>query len=96
MFGMRTVLGLTTVLATLGCGGPEEQDGGSPESPRDSPTVYTVNYPLAYFAERIGGDHVAVGFPAPADVDPAFWQPDDTTISAYQTAACASPAAIPV
>ena len=24
--------------------------------------VYSVNYPLAYFAERIGGDHVEVSF----------------------------------
>ena len=37
--------------------------------------VFTVNYPLAYFAERIGGDHVEVHFPAPVDVDPAFWKP---------------------
>ncbi len=48
--------------------------------------VYTVNYPLAYFAERIGGDAVEVVFPAPPDVDPAFWQPDVSTITAYQSA----------
>ena len=48
--------------------------------------VYTVNYPLAYFAERIGGDHVEVIFPAPPDIDPAFWTPDDTTIGGYQNA----------
>jgi hypothetical protein len=38
--------------------------------------VYVVNYPLKYFAERIGGEHVKVEFPAPADVDPAYWNPD--------------------
>lgn len=48
--------------------------------------VYTVNYPLAYFVERIGGDAVEVAFPAPPDVDPAFWQPDVATIVAYQSA----------
>jgi zinc transport system substrate-binding protein len=48
--------------------------------------VYTVNYPLQYFAERIGGEHVDVKFPAPADVDPAFWMPDTETIGAYQQA----------
>ena len=31
--------------------------------------VYTVNYPLQYFAERIGGDHVEVFFPGPAGED---------------------------
>jgi zinc transport system substrate-binding protein len=48
--------------------------------------VYVVNYPLMYFAERIGGEHVEVVFPAPADGDPAFWQPDVETITAYQSA----------
>ena len=49
-------------------------------------SVYTVNYPLAYFAERIGGDQVEVVFSAPADVDPANWMPDRATIAAYQQA----------
>ncbi len=48
--------------------------------------VYTVSYPLAYFAERIGGDLVRVEFPAPPDVDPAFWSPDPETVAAYQSA----------
>jgi zinc transport system substrate-binding protein len=52
----------------------------------DRLTVYTVNYPLAYFAERIGGDQVEVVFPAPPDVDPAYWMPDQATIAAYQQA----------
>ena len=52
----------------------------------DKLTVYTVNYPLKYFAERIGGEHVEVVFPAPADVDPAYWMPDKKTISGFQEA----------
>ena len=48
--------------------------------------VYVVNYPLKYFAERIGGDHVEVVFPAPLSVDPAYWIPDIPTILAYQQA----------
>ncbi len=47
-------------------------------------TVYVVNYPLKYFAERIGGEHVDVLFPVAPDVDPAFWTPDIPTINAYQ------------
>lgn len=47
-------------------------------------TVYTVSYPLKYFAERIAGDHASVVFPAPADGDPAFWMPDTETIAQYQ------------
>jgi len=53
---------------------------------QDKPTVYVVNYPLKYFTERIGGDHVKVVFPAPPDEDPAFWKPDIDTISAFQGA----------
>ena len=49
-------------------------------------TVYVVNYPLKYFAERIGGEHVKSVFPAPADVDPAYWIPDTATIAGYQQA----------
>lgn len=46
--------------------------------------VYTVNYPLKYFTERIAGEHAIVVFPAPADGDPAYWMPDAKTISDYQ------------
>ena len=48
--------------------------------------IYTVNYPLAYFAERIAGDLGEVTFPAPPDEDPAFWMPDAETIANYQSA----------
>jgi zinc transport system substrate-binding protein len=41
---------------------------------------------LKYFAERIAGEHARVVFPAPADVDPAYWMPDAKTISDYQRA----------
>ena len=50
------------------------------------PTVMAVNYPLAYFGERIGGDLIDLVFPAPAGVDPAFWMPDKTTIGDFQRA----------
>ena len=49
-------------------------------------TVSVVNYSIQYFAERIGEEHVSVVFPAPADVDPAYWMPDMPTITAYQQA----------
>lgn len=55
-------------------------------SAEDKLTVYAVNYPLAYFAERIGGDFVAVVLPVPADVDPAFWEPGANGIAGFQQA----------
>ena len=48
--------------------------------------IYTVNYPLQYFAQRIAGDDAEVIFPAPGDIDPAFWKPDVQTVGAYQGA----------
>jgi zinc transport system substrate-binding protein len=48
--------------------------------------IITVNYPLAYFAERILGEHGNVSFPAPAGVDPAYWSPAPEIISEYQQA----------
>ena len=49
-------------------------------------TIYTVNYPLKYFAERIALDHAQVVFPAPPGVDPAYWKPDHKEILDYQKA----------
>jgi len=52
----------------------------------DRLVVYTVNYPLQYFAERIAGEYAEVHFPAPAQVDPALWKPDAETVRAYRGA----------
>ena len=78
---------LAFVLVCAGCASDGESVG-PPDRP-DAATplvVYTVNYPLQYFAQRIGGDRVSVVFPAPADVDPALWRPGPDTIVAYQQA----------
>jgi zinc transport system substrate-binding protein len=48
-------------------------------------TVYAVNYPLAYFAERLSPDAVDVRFEVPAGVDPAFWEPAPASIAEIQT-----------
>ena len=64
-------------------GGCSRQDTPAPEI--STPVVYTVNYPLAYFAERIAGDRVVVVFPE-MEGDPAFWNPSPGEIAAYQNA----------
>jgi len=59
----------------------------APSFPATEPIeLYVVNYPLKYFAERIGGGRVNVMFPAPKNVDPAYWSPDVATVGAYQKA----------
>jgi zinc transport system substrate-binding protein len=49
-------------------------------------SVYTVNYPLQYFAARIAAEHAEAILPVPSDVDPAFWRPSAETIIAFQKA----------
>jgi zinc transport system substrate-binding protein len=83
---MRIRTGRAAVLAAAlvgacGCGSRSGEPARS-----GKPVVYTVNYPLKYFAERIGGDAVEVRFPAPKNEDPEFWRPDAATVEAYQKA----------
>lgn len=88
--------GIALACALAACGGeaPEPDAGSADEAPIESArtadegalVVYTTNYPLAYFAERIGGDRVRVEFPVPAGIDPAFWSPSPDEVAAYQGA----------
>ena len=48
--------------------------------------IVVSNYPLAYFAERIGGSRVQVTLPVPAGADPAFWKPDAKAVGLMQKA----------
>ena len=70
---------------------PSSQQGleveAQPMASDTAPLVlYTVNYPLQYFAQRIGGDLVEAVFPAPEGDDPAYWKPTPEQIVAYQNA----------
>lgn len=80
------LFGIFVSLAILAACSSEERTVDSTDEEKALPTVYAVNYPLAYFAERIGADSVEVGFPAPADVDPAMWVPEVDTVADYQRA----------
>ncbi len=52
----------------------------------EMPQIFAVNYPIAYFAEVLAADDAVISFPAPAGIDPAYWQPSVDTILAYQRA----------
>ena len=66
---------MSVLVLAVGCGDMRARRPGPRRRQDDSAgplTVYVVNYPLQYFAERIGGEHVEVVFPAPGpdrDVD---------------------------
>lgn len=85
-----TAIGISmlTLAALTGCSdSPEPTDARRLSADPDVPlSVYVANYPLQYFAERIGGAQVQVGFPVPAGIDPAFWKPTPEEVAAYQSA----------
>jgi zinc transport system substrate-binding protein len=75
------------LLFLVGCGQGQEVSKEETREPGNRlPIIYTVNYPLAWMAQQLTGDAAAVVFPAPAGVDPAFWQPDVDTVLQYQQA----------
>jgi zinc transport system substrate-binding protein len=76
---------LIAVLAlALGCS--EKERGTQSATGTSRPRVYVVNYPLQYFAQRIGEDAVDVEFPAARGVDPAFWMPAADVVARFQSA----------
>ena len=84
---MKTVLSLLLPLLLLAaCKPASDAPKASASAKSGKPQVYVANYPLKYFAERIGGDAIEVKFPAPGDEDPVFWQPDDAAVAGFQSA----------
>jgi len=83
------LLGLlgTAALFLPGCDSREKDNELVEQAPVDTRlSIFAVNYPLAYFAERIGRDLVRVSFPVPVDADPASWQPSAKVIIEFQQA----------
>ena len=78
---MRSVL---LHLLWLVCSAAPTWAGTATDSPRLK--IVASNYPLAYFAERIGGARVAVDLPAPPGEDPAFWKPSAQAVGQMQKA----------
>ena len=81
----RCLIAVASLGALLACGGGEPRHEAA-VSERGTPVVYTVSYPLQYFAQRVGGNVVRVVFPAPGELDPAFWQPEPEVVAEYQAA----------
>lgn len=75
---------LVGVTACGQSGDPVKQDQSA--SSVTEPSVYTVNYPLAWAAAELAGNAAEVVFPAPADIDPAFWEPELDAVAGYQAA----------
>lgn len=92
-FGLRLLPGLVgcarcLILAWLlaACSGEATDPPTRKEAAKGALVVHATSYPLAFFAERIGGSAVEVDFPVPEGVDPAHWTPDSETIARAQAA----------
>lgn len=93
-FVRRAIASLAAVAGVLlGCGTSEQSDPGvesttveSTTGPSPSLVVYSVNYPLHYFAQRLGGELIRARFPVPSDQDPAYWSPDPEAVGEFQAA----------
>jgi zinc transport system substrate-binding protein len=80
---MRSSIFTLIILLLVSCGfNKKSQD----KSLSEKPLVIAVNYPLHYFADRIGEELIRLEYPVPPDVDPAYWVPDDKALSVYQSA----------
>jgi zinc transport system substrate-binding protein len=86
----RTIFGwplLACVVTAAAACGTQKADHSTARGPTGGmPDIAAVNYPLAFFAERIGGDSVRVDFPVPADADPDHWLPATGELARIQQA----------
>ncbi len=83
--GSRLLAALTLMVVFAGCDSSPET--GQPDSASSGkPVVAAANYPLKFFAERIGADDIDVVYLVDADIDPAFWKPSTEAISKLQKA----------
>ena len=81
------VLSLLSLVAFSACKNTEKRDAATDiPDPAAAPVVYVSNYPLYYFAKRIGGDHIELHFPASDMADPSGWTPPADTVAAMQQA----------
>jgi zinc transport system substrate-binding protein len=80
--------GIAVAVLLLACSPAQEDPSSEPAVSKEDGrlTIYTVNYPLEYLAERIGGEFVTAVFPAPPGIDPAYWSPELEQVAAYQAA----------
>lgn len=81
---LAVVLVASLLLGLPGCG-----DGDQPQRPRRTgpPVIYTTLPATTWMVQELVGELANVTLPqVPEGTDPAFWQPSDETLAAYQQA----------
>ena len=80
------LIGAALVFSALGltaCGGSSAQVG-STDATSDTVNVVASFYPMADFAQKVGGSHVKVTNLVPAGTEPHEWEPSPRDIQAIQ------------
>lgn len=80
---MKKLLLTLLIFVMIGCSGEGEKKEVELMKLKK---VVSVNYPLHYFAQRIGEDQIDAVLPVSPEGDPAYWQPDEKAIAVYQSA----------
>jgi len=79
-------LAVLSVALSFGCQKKPPSDAAGEPAPTGPLTIYTVNYPLTYFAKRMAPADAKVVLPAAEGADPAFWKPSVEAVQVYQRA----------
>ncbi len=80
---MNRIVAIFIIMIFFSCG---KENAKKVVNKNEKIIVITVNYPLYYFADRIGGDLISLQYIIPASVDPAYWNPGEEALSLYQSA----------
>ena len=72
---MNKLFVLIFLLAIILSSCENKQTNQKEASPDEKMKVFAVNYPLYFFAERIGGAYIDLIYPIPDTIDPAYWLP---------------------
>jgi zinc transport system substrate-binding protein len=84
---MKKLLAIAAMLIPVaGCSDGKNEATGPASDATERPVVYTTNYPLQFFVERIAAPVVEVRFVVPGDEDPAYWSPNPEDVLAMQQA----------
>jgi zinc transport system substrate-binding protein len=84
---MKKFMAIVAILFTfLACADVKNEPTEPASADAQRPLVYTSNYPLRYFVERIAGSLVDVHVPVAGDEDPAYWKPAPDDVLAMQKA----------
>ena len=73
-----------SVLGLTACNGNASDQAGGANTASDTVNVVASFYPMADFAQKIGGDHVKVTNLVPAGTEPHEWEPSPSDVKKIQ------------